>query len=81
MVKISVTGAVEGPKRLRPRLEPLVFEDLAKLQEGQDLDFKRTIEMDKTERKAKLVDDVVAFLNRGAARIVIGVEEKQGLFR
>ena len=80
MVEVRVIGGNETPKRARRVIEPLVLADLSGLQEGQDLDFKREIEMDKAERKARLVDDVVAFLNRGAGRIVIGVEEKQGRF-
>jgi hypothetical protein len=46
------------------------------LQEGQDLDFKREVNIDKPEAKSRLLDDVVAFLNRGAARIIVGVEER-----
>lgn len=80
MVKISVTTAKDTPKRSRSTIEPLVLADLGGLQEGQDLDFKRSIEIDKLELKSRLVGDVVAFLNRGAGRIIIGVEEKQGRF-
>jgi Putative DNA-binding domain len=80
MVKITVTGPDEGPKRQRNVIEPLVLDDLPTMQESQTLDFKRSVEMDKDERKSKLIDDIVAFLNRGAARILIGVEEKQGRF-
>jgi hypothetical protein len=80
MVKITVTGDEETPRRRRNTIPPLVLAEMTSMQEGQDLDFKREIEMDKRDLKARLLDDVVAFLNRGPARIVIGVFEKQGRF-
>jgi predicted HTH transcriptional regulator len=80
MVKVTVTGGEEEPKRRGNTIAPLVLNDLPKMQEGPDLDFKRSIEIDKRELKARLLDDVVAFLNRGPSRIVIGVQEKDGRF-
>lgn len=80
MVKVIVSRTDDRPKRRRNTIEPLVLADVPRMQEGQDLDFKRSVEMDKPELRTRLVGDVVAFLNRGPARIIIGVEEKQGRF-
>ena len=81
MVRISVTEPSK-PERRRRVLDSLTVAQLAEggLQEGQDLDFKREVNIDKPEAKSRLLDDVVAFLNRGAARIIVGVEEKGGRF-
>lgn len=77
MVRISVTEPSK-PERRRRVLDSLTVAQLAEggLQEGQELDFKREVNIDKPEAKSRLLDDVVAFLNRGAARIIVGVEEK-----
>lgn len=81
MVRISVTEPAK-PERRRRVLDPLTVALVAEggLQEGQDLDFKREVNIDKPEAKSRLLDDVVAFLNRGPARIIVGVEEKGGRF-
>lgn len=81
MVRISVTEPAK-PERRRRVLDPLTVAQVAEggLQEGQDLDFKRLVDLDKPEAKTRLLDDVVAFLNRGPARIIVGVEEKGGRF-
>lgn len=81
MVRISVTEPAKQERRRRV-LDSLTVAQLAEggLQEGQDLDFKREVNIDKPEAKSRLLDDVVAFLNRGAARIIVGVEEKGGRF-
>lgn len=79
MVRISVTEPAK-PERRRRILDPLTVAQVAEVQEGQDLDFKREVNIDKPEAKSRLLDDVVAFLNRGPARIIVGVEEKGGRF-
>lgn len=75
----------EGEREPRPRrnaITPLTLADIESggLQEGQDLDFKRFVDLDNPKAKAGLIDDVVAFLNRGPARIIVGVEENEGRF-
>lgn len=82
MIKVTVTGAPEVALRRRETIAPVTLADIAggTLQEGQDLDFKREVHVDKQEAKARLLDDVVAFLNRGPARLIVGVEEKGGRF-
>lgn len=82
MISITRTGGPPAPERRRSTLEALTIEAIsqAPLQEGQDLDFKREVNVEKPEGKARLLDDVVAFLNRGPARIIVGVEEKSGRF-
>lgn len=82
MIKITVTGTPTAPKRRRAHIEALSITDIAQgdLQEGQNLDFKRQVNPEKPEGKTRLLDDVVAFLNRGPARIIVGVEEKGGRF-
>lgn len=82
MTKITVTGEPESPARSRQTIASFTVAEIAggDLQEGQDLDFKREVHVDKPEGKARLLDDVVAFLNRGPAHLVIGVEEKGGRF-
>lgn len=80
MVRITVTGPDNRPLRRRVAIEPLSIADIGSLQEGQDLDFKREIDLDRADLKARLLDDVVAFLNRGPSRIIVGVVEKQGRF-
>jgi hypothetical protein len=80
MVKMTVTGGEKPQRRSRGAIAPVTLAEIAELQEGQNLDFKREINLDKPELKARLVDDVVAFLNRGASRILVGVVEKEGRF-
>ena len=80
MVSITVTGGEAPQRRPRNAIAPVTPADIVGLQEGQDLDFKREINLDKPELKARLIDDVVAFLNRGASRIIVGVVEKEGRF-
>lgn len=80
MVKITVTSTDETPPRRRSAIAPLTISEIADLQEGQNLDFKREVELEKPELRQRLLDDVVAFLNRGPSRIIIGVAEKQGRF-
>ena len=81
MVGITVTEPAK-PERRRRTLDPITVSEIAagSLQEGQELDFKREVNLDKPEAKIPLLDDVVAFLNRGPARIIVGVEEKGGRF-
>lgn len=49
-------------------------------QEGQELDFKREVNLDSDKHKFGLLDDVVAFLNRGPSRIVVGIDDSTGRF-
>lgn len=81
MVRITAMEPAR-PERRRRTLDPLAASEIAdgSLQEGQELDFKREVNLDKPEAKSRLLDDVVAFLNRGSARIIVGVEEKGGRF-
>jgi hypothetical protein len=81
MIKVTVTEP-DRPERRRRTLAPLTIPQIADggMQESQALDFKREVNVDKAEGKIRLLDDVVAFLNRGPARIVVGVEEKCGRF-
>lgn len=48
--------------------------------EGQHYDFKRAIDLSDRKAKADFINDVVAFLNAGPAHLVIGVQEKKGVF-
>ena len=84
MTRITVTpvGSTATPERRRRALVPLSVEEIeiGDLQEGQDLDFKREVNLDKPEGRSRLLDDIVAFLNRGAGRIIVGVEEREGQF-
>lgn len=41
-------------------------------------DFKEQVDLDSDQGKAKLVDDVVAFLNVGHGNLIIGVKEERG---
>jgi hypothetical protein len=50
------------------------------LVEGQTCDFKSRLDLSEAKTKADLIDDVVAFLNRGEGRIVVGVDERSGAF-
>ena len=76
MTRITVTsvGSTATPERRRRTIVPLSVEEVERgnLQEGQDLDFKREVNLDKLEGRSRLLDDVVAFLNRGAGRIIVG---------
>lgn len=80
MVRIAITGDEPRPRRPRNAITPITPAEISNLQEGQSLDFKRELNLDKPELKARLLDDVVAFLNRGASRIIVGVIEKGGSF-
>ncbi len=82
MIKVTVTGQPDVPTRRPETIAPVTVVDIERgdLQEGQDLDFKREVHVDKPEAKARLLDDVVAFLNRGPSRLIVGVEEKGGRF-
>lgn len=80
MVSITVTGGKKPQRAPRDTIERVTPADIAGLQEGQHLDFKREINLDKPELKGRVIDDVVAFLNRGASRIIVGVVEKEGRF-
>lgn len=51
------------------------------LVEDAGLDFKQKVDLATERGKAKLIDDVVAFLNRGNGYLVIGVAEEKGRFR
>ena len=82
MVRITVTAAESRSQKRRASIESLSVTDISSgdLQEGQDLDFKRLVDLDDHKAKQRLLDDVVAFLNRGPARILVGIEEKGGRF-
>jgi len=43
--------------------------------EGQRLDFKRQIDLDQSDKKMSIIDDVVAFLNADGGQILIGLDE------
>ncbi|HEY1607556.1 MAG TPA: ATP-binding protein [Allosphingosinicella sp.] len=79
-----VTITVQKDKRPRRRrtMVSITPQDIEKggLQEGETLDFKRIVVLEKDEQKAKFIDSIVAFLNRGEARIIVGVEESGGRF-
>lgn len=80
---INITVTEPGvPERRRRLIEPITVDQITsgELQEGQQLDFKRMVDLEKIEGKKGLLDDVVAFLNRGSGRIVVGVEEKGGKY-
>ena len=82
MITITTTDTSPKQERRRATIVALSIADITQgqLQEGQDLDFKREVNLDKPEGKTRLLDDVVAFLNRGPARLIVGVEEKGGRF-
>ncbi len=82
MITITRNEPAEEPPLRRRNLAPLTMEEIETggLKEGQELDFKREVKLDKVESKRRLIDDVVAFLNRGAARIIVGVQEKDSGF-
>lgn len=82
MIKITTVDEPKEPRSRRNVIAPLSIADIANggLQEGQDLDFKRLVDLDKAEAKTRFLDDVVAFLNRGPSRIIVGVEEREGRF-
>jgi hypothetical protein len=48
--------------------------------EGQHYDFKRSIDLSDRKAKTDFINDVVAFLNSGTAHLVIGVQERKGVF-
>ena len=78
MVRVTLLGEPTPPRRRGNAIVPLTAAEVSQLQEGQDLDFKREVNVDKPDLKARLVDDVTAFLNRGPSRIIVGVVEKGG---
>lgn len=82
MIKITPEDEPNPPKPRRNAIAPLTLADIegGDLQEGQNLDFKRQVDLDQLASKVRLLDDVVAFLNRGASRIIVGVEERAGRF-
>lgn len=82
MVSITISDDQPKPQRRRATIEPLSADDISSgaLQEGQDLDFKREVDLDSDKHKFGLLDDIVAFLNRGPSRIVVGIDESAGRF-
>lgn len=50
------------------------------LVEDNHLDFKQKVDLATDRGKAKLIDDVVAFLNKAPGYLVIGVAEERGRF-
>ena len=63
-------------------MAPLSLEALmaGELREGADCDFKSRLDLDEPRAKSSLIDDVTAFLNKGEGRILVGVEERGGVF-
>jgi hypothetical protein len=61
----------------RPTIESIARGDFV---ENEGLDFKRQLNLDEEMGRHRLIDDVVAFLNRGAGTILVGIEENQGRF-
>lgn len=61
MIKVTVMNEPGLPSRSPETIAPVTVAEIAKgdLQEGQDLDFKREVHVDKPEAKARLLDDVV----------------------
>jgi predicted HTH transcriptional regulator len=57
-----------------------------KIVEGQHYDFKRGLELDRKpphgakDGKARFIDDLVAFANSDAGYLIVGVEEKDGVW-
>jgi hypothetical protein len=51
------------------------------IQEGRYYDFKRELNLADERGKISFIDDVVAFLNKGAAHIIVGVDEAKGIFK
>lgn len=51
------------------------------LVENERFEFKRQLDLGTEKGRSGIIDDVVAFLNRGPATIVIGVEEHGGAFK
>lgn len=82
MVSNTISDDQPKPQRRRATIEPLSVDEIAagNLQEGQELDFKREVDLDSDKHKFGLLDDVVAFLNRGPSRIVVGIVESGGRF-
>lgn len=48
--------------------------------ENERLDFKRQLNLEAETGRQRLIDDVVAFLNRGGGTILVGVDESEGRF-
>ncbi|MGQ0588348.1 MAG: AlbA family DNA-binding domain-containing protein [Sphingosinicella sp.] len=61
----------------RPTVDAIARGDFV---ENERLDFKRQLNLDDVTGRQRLVDDVVAFLNRGGGTILVGVDESEGRF-
>lgn len=61
----------------RPTIDAIVRGDFV---ENERLDFKRQLNLDEETGRQRLVDDVVAFLNRGGGTILVGIDESEGRF-
>jgi hypothetical protein len=61
----------------RPTIESIARGDFV---ENERLDFKRQLNLNEEMGRHRLIDDVVAFLNRGNGTILVGIEESQGRF-
>lgn len=48
--------------------------------ENERLDFKRQLNLEDETGRRRLIDDVVAFLNRGGGTILVGIDESEGRF-
>lgn len=60
-----------------------VFPTLEAIRDGQIVesdvfDFKAALDLDNGQGKLRFVNDVVAFLNRGAGYLIVGVREREG---
>ena len=62
-----------------PPINPTEIAD-GRVVEDQRHEFKREIDLSDSAKKCDFVDDVVAFLNAGPGRIVVGVAERGGRF-
>jgi hypothetical protein len=61
----------------RPTIEALASGAFV---EDNQLDFKRQLNLEREEGRHRFIEDVAAFLNRGAATILVGVDESEGRF-
>lgn len=61
----------------RPTVAAIIQGDFV---ENERLDFKRQLNLEDETGRQRLVNDVVAFLNRGGGTILVGVEESEGRF-
>lgn len=62
----------------RPTIEAITRGEFV---ENERLDFKRQLNLDDDTGRQRLIDDVVAFLNRGGGTILVGVAESHGAFQ